>query len=388
MNEKTFRRLFPKVKLSVCPHEIQNFGNLTADISILGQFHAYLQFRGEKYLTTFIVTNANDCPNLLSHEATFRMGVLLPNYPEENVVKGETGTLPNVFQILQDLRLKQYQETGSSQPRMSQTSTTDTTCTTTQLTPLTTYGSTPANQNTGMATPITSMSESSTASRTTMPAETTPSSRQPTSEIHQNTSHNGLPQYYVHVQQPTSQVCKPGEPPALRKVKIPHNGKTSVSRFPSAKQDISSQYSGCFEGIGCFPGDPYRFHLKPDHQLARHASKKQGISEEVNEHTDWVHSNIFVEKALGRELGITTEFPNRERVEHAGHFPTPMEMCMGNHLTQTTKRTQRQHLQDKTSEPSCPTHNILPDFTFSHAEFPPGMESTTIFLGKQFLQGK
>ena len=27
MNEKTFRRLFPKVKLSVCPYKIQNFGN-------------------------------------------------------------------------------------------------------------------------------------------------------------------------------------------------------------------------------------------------------------------------------------------------------------------------------------------------------------------------
>ena len=27
MNEKTFKRLFPKVTLSVCPHEIQNFGN-------------------------------------------------------------------------------------------------------------------------------------------------------------------------------------------------------------------------------------------------------------------------------------------------------------------------------------------------------------------------
>ena len=52
------------------------------------------------------------------------MGVLLPNYPEENVVKGEnvpnlkfnaststtTGTSPsNVFQILQELQLKQYQ---------------------------------------------------------------------------------------------------------------------------------------------------------------------------------------------------------------------------------------------------------------------------------------
>ena len=96
-----------------------------------------------------------------------------------------------MFQILQDLWIKQYQETSPSKPRTSQTNTTDTTCTTTQVMPLTTYGSTPANQNTGMATPITSMSESSTSSRTTMPAETTPSSRQPTSEIHRNTSHNG-----------------------------------------------------------------------------------------------------------------------------------------------------------------------------------------------------
>ena len=109
MNEKTFRKLFPKVKLSVFPHEIQSFGNSTADISTLGQFRTYLQFRGKKYLTIFIVTNANDCPSLLSHGATFRIGVLLPNYMEENVVKGETGTLSNsnVFQILQDLWLKQ-----------------------------------------------------------------------------------------------------------------------------------------------------------------------------------------------------------------------------------------------------------------------------------------
>ena len=394
-NEKTFRRLFPKMKLSVCPHEIQSFGNATADISTLGQFRTYLQFRGEKYLTTFIVTNANDCPNLLSHGATFRMGVLLPNYPEENVVKGETGMLSNVFQILQDLHLKQYQETSSSQPRMSQTSTRDTTCTTTQLMPLTTYGSTPANQNTGMATPITSMSESSTVSRTTMPAETTPSSRQLTSEIHQNPSHSGPPTCCMHVHQPQSQVCKPGESLAFRKVKTPHNGKTSVSRFQSAKQEILSQFSGCFGGIGHFPGDPCKFHLKPDHQPARHASKKQGISEEVNEHADWVHSNIFTEKALEREQyythstgEITTEFPNRERMEHARHFPTPMEMCMDDHLTQTTERTQQQYLQDKTALSNCSTHSISPDFTFSHAEFPPGMENTPVFPGNQFLQGK
>ena len=111
MNEKTFNELFRELQLSVCPNEIRNFGNSIADISILGQFCTYLEFRGEKYLNTFIVTNMNDCPSLLSYGATFRMGVLLPNNPEENIVKGEnvpnfkmnTGTsdgTSNVFQIL------------------------------------------------------------------------------------------------------------------------------------------------------------------------------------------------------------------------------------------------------------------------------------------------
>ena len=132
MNEKTFRKLFPKVELSVCPHSIQNFGNSTADIYILGQFHTYLKFREKKYLNTFVVTNANDCPNILSHGATFRMGVLVPNYLEENIVKlgdQETGT-SNAFQILQDLRIKQYQ--GKSKSKTHRPSTTFTTGTTRQ----------------------------------------------------------------------------------------------------------------------------------------------------------------------------------------------------------------------------------------------------------------
>ena len=122
MNENTFNELFPEVQLSVCPHKIQNFRNLVADISILGQFCTYLEFRGEKYLNTFIVTNANDCPNLLSYGTTFRMGVLLPNYPQDIVVKGENvphfrkmsgdkmrepnGT-SNVFQILDNIQKQQ-----------------------------------------------------------------------------------------------------------------------------------------------------------------------------------------------------------------------------------------------------------------------------------------
>ena len=256
---------------------------------------------------------------------------------------------------------------------------TDPTRIATQPTPLRTYGYRSANQNhqsTGMATPITSMSESLTFPRTTMPAETTPSSRQSTHEIHQNSSCSGPPTCSIHVHRPQSQACKLEESPALRKAKTPHNGKTSMNRSPLAKQEISSQFSGCFEGTRRFPGDPCKFHLQPDHQMARHVSKKQGIPEEVNEHADWVHSNIFVEKALEREPyhthstgETTTEFPGR--VQHARHFPTPMEMCMDDHFTQTTEGTQQQYLQD-----------------IRHAEFPPGMENAPVFPGNQFLQGK
>ena len=87
-------------------------------------------------------------------------------------------------------------------------------------------------------------------------------------QVHPETSRKALLEHCMHVHQPAVQVCKPGESLALRKVKHPHNGRTSVNRLPLTKQDILSQYSGCFEGIGHFPGDLYKFHLKPEHKPA------------------------------------------------------------------------------------------------------------------------
>ena len=287
MNEKTFKKLFPKVKLSVCPQEIQNFGNSIADISILGQFHTYLQFGGEKYLNTFVVTNANDCPNLLSHEATLRMGVLLPNYPEENVVKscGEnvpnfkvststgtsTGTSSNVFQILQDLQLKQYQENHpdsfQNESRTSHTSTHSTTSTPIQNIAQLTNSfrtTTPTKAMTGRMNTV----QLTTSFRTTTPNTAMTGQQVNPAQAHQDTPHKAHLESCMHVHQPVSQLCKPGELLALREVNHPLNGRTSVSRFPLTKQDILSQYSGCFEEIGHFPGNPYKFHLKPDHKPA------------------------------------------------------------------------------------------------------------------------
>ena len=135
--------------------------------------------------------------------------------------------------------------------------------------------------------------------------------------VHQNTSCKAPPAHCAHVHKSTIQVCKPGESLALRKVKHPHNGRTSVNRLPLTKQDILSQYSSCFEGIACFPGDPYKFHLKPEHKPTRHAPRKVlihleaafeeeikslvklTILEEVKDHTDWVNSYVMVEKDTG-----------------------------------------------------------------------------------------
>ena len=347
MNKKTFKKLFPEVELSVCPHSIQNFGNSTADVYILGQFRTYLQFRGRKYLNTFIVTNANDCPNILSHGAIFRMGILVPNYLKENMVKlrdMETGT-SNVFQVLQDLRMKQYQ--GNSEPKVHRPSTTFMTST---IKPKTPKSCKTASQKAGTATYIDNTSQIQTSFRTMPPPKTsahgtipTPesntshSTRRPASRTHQLHSRSIPKTCCMHVHQQQSQTYKTGEPPALREVKHPHRDRTSVSSSPLTEQEVLSQFSGYSEEIEHFTRDPCTTQLKSCFQSTKHAPKKQ----EVNTCTNCEHS-----------------------YRH-----------MDDHLTQITGRMQRQHLQNKTSN-------------FSHAESPPGMENTPAFLGKQFLQGK
>ena len=165
-----------------------------------------------------------------------------------------------------------------------------------------------ASQKAGTTIYIDNMSQTPTPCRTMPPPKTktktktntSHSTGQSTQEIHQNSSHSGPPTCYMHVHQLQSQICKLGKPPALKEVKHPHQGRTSVSRFPLAKQGISSQDSGHFEEIGHFTRDPCKFHLMSDLQPTRHVSEEVN-TENVNTH--WVHSY---------------------RMEHAGHFPAPI----------------------------------------------------------------
>ena len=315
MNEKTFKKLFPEVDLSVCPHSIQNFGNSTADVYILGQFRVYLKFRGRKYLNTFIVTNANDCPNILSHGAIFRMGILVPNYPEENMVKArdmETGT-SNVFQVLQDLRMQQYQ--GNSEPRMHRPGTTATTTTTKQLKASETPKSyETASQKAGTATHTGSMSPIQTSFRTMPPPKpsayrTIPTPelntvyRRPASRIHQLHSHSELQACCMHVHQQQSKTYRMEEPPALKEVKHPHRDRTSVSRSPSTEQEVLSQFSGFPEEIEHFTRDPYTNHLRSCTQSTDYAFKGQEVHTCINCEHSHGHMVVHVDQNTPDSLG-------------------------------------------------------------------------------------
>ena len=304
MNEKTFRKLFPEVDLSVCPHSIQNFGNSTADVYILGQFRTYLKFRGRKYLNTFIVTNANDCPNILSHGAIFRMGILVPNYPEENMVKirdMETGTC-NVFQVLQDLRMQQYQ--GNSEPRTHRPGTTFTTSTNRQPKASKTPKSCKtASQKAGTYTD--NMSLIQTSFRTIPTPESNTAYRRPASRIHQPHSHSELQACCMHTHQQQSKTYRMEEPPALEEVKHPHRDRTSVSRSPSTEQEVLSQSSGFSEEIEHFTRDPYTTHLKSCTQSTDYAFKGQ----EVHTYIDCEHSHGHMNDHL---IQNTSDFQGKQ----------------------------------------------------------------------------
>ena len=97
-----------------------------------------------------------------------------------------------------------------------------------------------------------------TTPSTAIPGRTTTKQVNPV-KVYPDTSHRAPLGHCIHVHQCAIQVCKPDESSALRKVKHPHNGRTSVNRLPLTKQDILSQYCSYFEGIGHFPGTHTNF---------------------------------------------------------------------------------------------------------------------------------
>ena len=95
-----------------------------------------------------------------------------------------------------------------------------------------------------------------------------------------------------------------------------NNGSTkqslSISDLPLTQEKVESTYTDVFQGLGKFPGEPYKLRLKPDAVPAKHRPRKVPVHlqeafheeverlvkidvlEPVTEPTEWVNSFVLL----------------------------------------------------------------------------------------------
>ena len=90
----------------------------------------------------------------------------------------------------------------------------------------------------------------------------------------------------------------------------------SITDLPLTQEKVESTYADVFQGLGKFPGEPYKLRLKPDAVPAKHRPRKVPVHlqeafheeverlvkidvlEPVTEPTEWVNSFVVVEKVI------------------------------------------------------------------------------------------
>ena len=90
----------------------------------------------------------------------------------------------------------------------------------------------------------------------------------------------------------------------------------SITDLPLTQEKVETTYADVFQGLGKFPGEPYKLRLKPDAVPAKHRPRKVPVHlqdafheeverlvkidvlEKVTEPTEWVNSFVIVEKVI------------------------------------------------------------------------------------------
>ena len=270
INKKTFDQLFPEVELEESTFLLRNFDmRLTKPI---GSFRCFLRWKGHKYRVQIEVMGA-DTPNILSRETTFLMGILkkcfisekLPNTPNSALIPGPTAetTDPSTEGVFchsnpstEAVFCHSVPPAEEDSPNLS---TEAVSC----------HSVTPAEGNS--PNPSTEAAQMNVAS---------------TSDS-QNSSGSGS-----------------------------NKQSLSITDLPLTQEKVESTYADVFQGLGKFPGEPYKLRLKPDAVPAKHRPRKVPVHlqeafheeverlvkidvlEPVTEPTEWVNSFVVVEKVI------------------------------------------------------------------------------------------
>ena len=271
INKKTFNEVFPDVKLEESTYVLQNFDKRL--IKPIGSFRCFLRWKGHKYRVKFEVMGI-DTPNLLSRETTFLMGILkkclsvekAPNEPNNQISSTSvSGSTP-----------------GHSVP--------------------------PTEED-----PLTSM-------------EGVFGHSVPLTEENQLTSTEGVFSHSVPSTEDSSNrsqmncasISNTAVPPDTASDSVSGSTKHSLSivDLSLTQEKVESTYADVFQGLGKFPGEPYKLRLKPDAVPVKHRPRKVPVHlqdafheeverlvkidvlEKVTEPTEWVNSFVIVEKVI------------------------------------------------------------------------------------------
>ena len=267
INKKTFNEIFPDVELEESTYMLQNFDKRL--IKPIGSFRCFLRWKGHKYRVKFEVMGI-DTPNLLSRETTFLMGILKKCLSVEKTQNEPNNQISSPPVSGHSVPPTEADPLTSTEGVFSHSvpSTEDVFC----------HSVLPTEEK--VTDPLTSTEE-----RSQMNCASTPD----TADSSDSSSDRvvGL-----------------------------NNHSLSIADLPLTQEKVETTYADVFQGLGKFPGDPYKLRLKPDAVPAKHRPRrvpvhlqdafheeverlvKIDVLEKVTEPTEWVNSFVIVEKVI------------------------------------------------------------------------------------------
>ena len=222
INKKTFNEIFPDVELEESTYILQNFDKRL--IKPIGSFRCFLRWKGHKYRVKFEVMGI-DTPNLLSRETTFLMGILKKCLSVEKA--------PN-----------------ESNNQISSTSVS------------------------GHSVPLTE--EDPLMSMEGVFSHSVPlTDEDPLMSTEGVFSHSVLPTE-DRSQMNCASISDMAETPDFSSNRVvgSNNHSLSIADLPLTQGKVEATYADVFQGLGKFPGEPYKLRLKPDAVPAKHRPRK------------------------------------------------------------------------------------------------------------------
>ena len=223
INKRTFDELFPDVELEESTQVLQNFDKRL--IKPIGSFRCFLRWKGHKYRVKFEVMGI-ETPNLLSRETTFLMGILKKCLSVETAPNNQISSLPVSGHSVLPTEAAPLTSTegvfSHSVPSMEGVF----------------CHSVPPTEAAPVPAPLMSTEDRSQMNCASISNTADSSDSSPKHVVGSN--------YH----------------------------SLSITDLPLTQEKVETTYADVFQGLGKFPGEPYKLRLKPDAVPAKHRPRK------------------------------------------------------------------------------------------------------------------